>query len=78
MLEALACGTPVAAFPVEGPIDVITCEKAGALDNDLARAIERALSCKPADCIAFAHTFSWSRVAEILENCLISITHNEA
>lgn len=71
MLEALACGVPVAAFPVEGPIDVITDERAGALDADLGAAIARALRCKPADCVAFAHTFSWTRVAEILENHLV-------
>ena len=70
MLEALACGVPVAAFPVEGPIDVITCEQAGALDTDLKAAVERALQCKPADCIAFAKTFSWERCTDILEAAL--------
>ncbi|MGI9412754.1 MAG: glycosyltransferase family 4 protein [Hyphomicrobiales bacterium] len=70
MLEALACGVPVAAFPVEGPIDVITSDKVGALDYDLKAAIGRALLCRPADCIAFAAAFSWARCAEMLESCL--------
>jgi glycosyltransferase involved in cell wall biosynthesis len=39
LLEALACGTPVAAFPVTGPIDVVRDAKVGALDEDLGRAV---------------------------------------
>lgn len=66
MLEALACGVPVAAFPVEGPIDVITDDTAGALDDDLEAAIRRALKCRRQDCVAFARRFSWARVADIL------------
>ena len=43
MLEANGCGTPVAAFPVTGPIDVVSEGINGALDNNLALAIDRAL-----------------------------------
>jgi len=67
MLEALACGVPVAAFPVEGPVDVITSDKAGALNLDLKTAVEQALQCEPADCIAFAKTFSWEHCADMFE-----------
>jgi len=42
-LEALACGTPVAAFPVTGPLDVIADRPIGALDKDLRSACMRAL-----------------------------------
>ena len=46
-LEALACGTPVAAFPVTGPLDVIADHPIGALDTDLRRAcIARADACR--------------------------------
>ena len=68
MIEALACGTPVAAFPMEEPIDVIKSEKAGVLHMDLKAAIDKALKCKPEDCIAYAKEFSWTSVAELFES----------
>ena len=43
MLEALACGTPVAAFPVAGPLDVVSNSTGGVLDENLRRAALRAL-----------------------------------
>jgi glycosyltransferase involved in cell wall biosynthesis len=64
LLEALACGVPVAAYPVTGPIDVLTTPAAGALDWDLGRAIERARGLDPAACRDHALQFSWSRCAE--------------
>jgi glycosyltransferase involved in cell wall biosynthesis len=44
MLEALACGTPVAAYPVAGPLDVVGMSDAGVLDDDLQSAALRALA----------------------------------
>jgi glycosyltransferase involved in cell wall biosynthesis len=63
MIEALACGVPVAAYPVPGPIDILTRERVGCLHDDLGTAIERALlnGC-PSDCIELARTYTW-------ENC---------
>ena len=58
MIEALACGTPIAAYPVPGPADIVT-EASGALSHDLDRAIGAALFCRPGDCIARAREFSW-------------------
>ena len=43
MLEAMACGTPVAAYPVTGPVDVVEHGATGCLDEDLQRAAEQAL-----------------------------------
>lgn len=71
MLEALACGVPVAAYPVEGPIDVITSPRAGVLDNDLSLAMSKALTLDRQDCIDFAKTFSWDRVTDQFEASLV-------
>jgi len=59
VLEALASGVPVAAFPVAGPKDVIGDSGAGALHQDLRTAITRALQIPAARCRAHAETFSW-------------------
>jgi glycosyltransferase involved in cell wall biosynthesis len=64
LLEALASGVPVAAFPVTGPRDVIGEAPVGALDADLGRAARRALELDPAACRAFAERHSWRASAE--------------
>jgi glycosyltransferase involved in cell wall biosynthesis len=63
LLEALACGTPVAAYPVTGPIDVIGSSGAGALDEDLQRACMRALSVDRNVARDHALKFSWAEAA---------------
>src|SRR5215467_2771573 len=50
--EALAWGVPVAAYPVPGPLDVVTSPQVGALDEDLHAACFAAIACQPADCRA--------------------------
>jgi glycosyltransferase involved in cell wall biosynthesis len=62
-LEALACGVPVAAFPVTGPLDVIADHPIGALDEDLRAACLRALSTSRETCRAFALERSWENSA---------------
>lgn len=64
MLEALACGTPVAAFPVQGPIDVVGGSDAAALDPELRRAALRALRIDRARCRAWAERYSWRAATE--------------
>jgi glycosyltransferase involved in cell wall biosynthesis len=59
ILEALACGLPVAAFPVAGPKDVVRDGEVGALDWDLAQAVGRALTLSRAACRRYAQNFSW-------------------
>jgi glycosyltransferase involved in cell wall biosynthesis len=59
MIEALACGVPVAAFPVPGPVDVIEAGVTGVLHQDLARAIAGALRLDRRTCAAAAGAFSW-------------------
>ena len=63
MIEALACGTPVAALPVAGPIDIVT-DAVGALSFDLARAIDAALFCTRADCAALGASYSWAAATD--------------
>jgi glycosyltransferase involved in cell wall biosynthesis len=62
-LEALACGTPVAAFPVTGPLDVIADHPVGALDTDLRSACIRALDVSRESCRSFALERSWENSA---------------
>jgi glycosyltransferase involved in cell wall biosynthesis len=59
LLEAMACGVPVAAYPVTGPIDVVVSGRTGVLDEDLQRAALAALRLDPADCRAHALGYSW-------------------
>jgi glycosyltransferase involved in cell wall biosynthesis len=69
LLEALASGLPVAAYPVPGPLDVIGQSGCGVLDADLARAAAQALAIPRARCRAHALQFTWRRCAEqFLEN----------
>ena len=58
-LEAMACGVPVAAYPVTGPIDVIDDGITGALDEDLATAAQRALQVNPNSCRERALRSGW-------------------
>jgi glycosyltransferase involved in cell wall biosynthesis len=55
----MACGTPVAAFPVPGPIDVVTDPEAGVLDADLRAAALAALALDRSKVRRFATRFSW-------------------
>lgn len=64
LLEAMACGLPIAAYPVTGPVDVIGQSNAGALDEDLRAACLRALDLKRDDVAAYAKRFSWRAATE--------------
>tara|TARA_E500000331_G_scaffold106732_1_gene103548 strand:+ start:588 stop:1199 length:612 start_codon:yes stop_codon:yes gene_type:complete len=64
MLEALACGTPVAAFPVTGPIDVIEEGKTGSLNLNLETAVKRALLVDRTSCRQYATDQSWRKISE--------------
>jgi len=71
MLDALASGVPVAAYPVTGPLDVITSDKVGKLDEDLTKAMSEALELDPNDCRNFAMSYSWANCTEQFFNNLV-------
>lgn len=64
LLEAMACGLPVAAYPVTGPIDVLGESAAGSLHEDLRTACLEALSIDREVARAHAETFSWRAATE--------------
>jgi glycosyltransferase involved in cell wall biosynthesis len=72
MLEAMACGTPVAAFPVTGPIDVVTPGVDGVLHEDLARAALGALGVGRESCRRSALARTWERASAQFLSHLVS------
>lgn len=74
VIEALACGTPVAAFPVTGPIDILGADgrgvefplsrPGGAVDASLERAIVAALQTDRCDAAAMGALHSWERATD--------------
>lgn len=65
LLEAMACGVPVAAYPVTGPADVIENGITGSLDDDLSQAVTKAYNIEPSKCIEFARQNSWLACTQV-------------
>jgi glycosyltransferase involved in cell wall biosynthesis len=70
MIEALACGTPVAAYPVSGPIDIVT-PATGALDETIETAIAAALTRDRSDCAAYGAGYTWEASARQFLSALV-------
>ena len=68
--EALASGTPVAALPVTGPLDVLNDPRAGALHDDLNVAVTRALTLRREDARRHGQLFTWAASANQLRAAL--------
>jgi glycosyltransferase involved in cell wall biosynthesis len=69
LVEAMACGVPVAAYPVEGPIDVVAAGRSGSLNRDLQRACFEALALSRADTRQHALAYSWeAATAQFLQH----------
>lgn len=74
MIEALACGVPIAGFPVPGPLDVVGLQGygpanmlpmcVGALNENLALAIRKAVRCDPLGAAVHGASFNWDRATD--------------
>jgi glycosyltransferase involved in cell wall biosynthesis len=73
LLEALASGLPVAAFPVTGPRDVIGAAPVGALNEDLREACLAALKISPQACLEFAATHTWEASARVFVDNITNV-----
>jgi glycosyltransferase involved in cell wall biosynthesis len=73
MIEAMACGTPVAAYPVTGPIDVITPGVNGEMDQDLSNAVEKALKLDRQTVENSSKCYTWSACTDVFEQNLVRI-----
>jgi glycosyltransferase involved in cell wall biosynthesis len=65
IIEAMATGTPVAAYPVSGPVDIIPGSDAGVVDEDLKTACLAALKLKREDAVAHAAHYGWEAVSDV-------------
>jgi glycosyltransferase involved in cell wall biosynthesis len=73
MLEAMACGTPVAAFPVPGPLDVLGTSNGGVLHEDLRHAALAALEVPRERARARALQFDWRPVCDQFISHLVPV-----
>ncbi len=85
MLEAMACGTPVAAYPVDGPLEVLrptggdlTQRKGGVLHEDLAYASLEALKIPREQARAQAMSFSWDESTRLFEQHLVRLPQSNS
>lgn len=70
IIEAMASGLPVAAYPVSGPVDIIPGSQAGVVNEDLKTACLQAAKLNPADAIKHAETYSWEAVTDVFFDLL--------
>ena len=74
LIEALACGTPIAGFNVTGPKDIVLEGKNGSLDDkDLKKAVDRALLVDRKTTFESSKTYTWDTVADQFISSLVPI-----
>ena len=77
LLEAMACGVPIAAYPVTGPADIVEEGITGYLDEDLTIAAEKALNLSGDKCIEYAKNHSWLACTKVFSDFMFNNRHNK-
>ena len=85
IIEALACGTPVAGYPVPGPLDILGetgCgleggPRIGGVDADLSVAMAQALEAQRDNCAAAGARYSWDRACDQFLAALVEVEPSE-
>jgi glycosyltransferase involved in cell wall biosynthesis len=85
MVEAMACGTPVAAYSVDGPLTVLARPRAdgsgslgGAMHDDLQQACYAAMGIPRHEARARAEDFSWAQAASLFSQFLVPVRDTQA
>jgi glycosyltransferase involved in cell wall biosynthesis len=73
MIEAMACGTPVAAYPCQGPLDVVDEGVTGCMREDLVQAVDAALLLDRKKVLEGSQRWTWERAWEIFKASLITV-----
>jgi glycosyltransferase involved in cell wall biosynthesis len=77
MIEAMACGTPVAAYPVQGPVDVIDEGITGCMNTDLKQAVTDALMLNRDTVWQGSNRWTWQRAWEIFRDNLVHVNRTQ-
>lgn len=73
MIEAMACGTPVAAYPAPGPMDVIREGRTGFMEKDLSTAVYRCLGLDRNKVQEYSMEWSWENCWKIFKDNLVPV-----
>jgi glycosyltransferase involved in cell wall biosynthesis len=73
MIEAMACGTPVAAYPVQGPLDVVDEGITGCMNEELKQAVKDALMLDRQKVLKGSRRWTWENAWTIFKANLISV-----
>ena len=74
MIESMACGTPVAAYPCQGPLDVVDEGVTGCMNDDLKQAVKDALMLDRTKVWEGSARWTWEKAWKIFRNNLVSMS----